>query len=52
MSEGAVDRFGGGGSLWVDPLAAFSSWTEFLWQDYAGCYYDTELRQYVYYDKE
>jgi len=52
MSEGAVAHFGGGGSLWVDPLAAFSSWTEFLWQDYAGCYYDTELRQYVYYDKE
>ena len=52
VSEDGVDGFVNGASSLVDPLAAFAAWGEYLWQDYQGCYYDPELKQYVYYDKE
>ena len=52
VSQGGVDTFGGHGSFWDDPLAQFSLWHEYLWQDYEGCYFDPDLKQYVYYDKE
>ena len=52
VSQGGVGKFGGQGSFWDDPLAQFSIWSEYLWQDYEGCYFDTDLKQYVYYDKE
>ena len=50
VSNGGVSRFGGGGSFLDDPLARFSIWSEYLWQDYAGCYFDPETKSYVYYD--
>lgn len=50
MNNKKVQSFSGGGSFWTDPLAQFCAWGEYLWQDYEGCYYDTELRTYVYYD--
>ena len=49
--QGGVGRLGAQGSN-EDPLAQFSLWSEYLWQDYEGCYFDTDLKQYVYYDKE
>lgn len=50
VSEDGVERFSGGGSFVDDPLAQFSIWAEYLWQDYEGCYFDPELGEYVYYD--
>ncbi len=52
VSNDGIDRFGGGGSFLDDPLAQFSIWTEYLWQDYEGCYFDPETKSYVYYDRE
>lgn len=52
VSEEGVESFHGGGTFVDDPLAQFSIWSEYLWQDYAGCYFDSELGEYVYYDKE
>lgn len=52
VSEDGVEHFGGGGSFIDDPLAQFSIWSEYLWQDYEGCYFDPVLKDYVYYDKE
>ena len=52
VSEEGVEHFGGGGSFVDDPLAQFSIWAEYLWQDYEGCYFDPELGEYVYYTTE
>lgn len=52
VSTDGVEHFSGGGSFLNDPLAQFSIWKEYLWQDYAGCYYDPELKQYVYDDQQ
>lgn len=51
VSKNGVSSFSGGGSFVTDPLAQFCMWGEYLWQDYQGCYYDPDLKQYVYYDK-
>ncbi len=45
-----ITSFGGGGSFIDDPLAQFSIWAEYLWQNYAGCYFDPDSKDYVYYD--
>ena len=50
VSEEGVEHFSGGGSFLDDPLAQFSIWAEYLWQDYEGCYFDPKLGEYVYYD--
>lgn len=52
VSEDGVESFHGGGSFVDDPLAQFSIWAEYLWQDYQGCYFDPETGQYIYYDAE
>lgn len=52
VSDDGVEYFIGGGSHVDDPLARFSIWSEYLWQDYAGCYFDPETGDYVYYDAE
>ena len=52
VSEEGVEHFGCGGSFVDDPLAQFSIWAEYLWQDYEGCYFDPEKGEYVYYDTE
>lgn len=52
VSNDGIEGFHGGGSFVDDPLAQFSIWSEYLWQDYAGCYYDPERKEYVYYDQE
>lgn len=50
VSNDGVEHFGGTGSFLDDPLAQFSIWAEYLWQDYESCYYDPETKQYIYYD--
>ena len=52
VTNNGVLRIKGGGSFIDDPLAQFAIWSEYLWQDYAGCYFDPETGEYVYYDAE
>ncbi len=52
VGNSGILGFGGGDSFIDDPLAQFSIWAEFLWQDYEGCYFDPALKEYVYYDSE
>lgn len=35
----------------VPELNVLSMWSEYLWQDYRGCYFDPELGEYVYYNE-
>lgn len=48
VSDDGIEYFSGGGSFLTDPLAQFSIWSEYLWQEYEGCYFDPELKEYVY----
>lgn len=52
VSENGVHGLCGADGFIKDPLAQFCIWSEWLWQDYRGCYWDFDLQQYVYYDKE
>jgi len=51
VSSQGVHNFSSTGSFLTDPLAKLGAWSEYLWQDYRGCYYDPETHSYVYYDK-
>ena len=48
VSNDGVEYFSGSGSFVTDPLAQFAIWSEYLWQDYEGCYFDPNLKEYVY----
>lgn len=48
VSNDGIEFFSGSGSFKTDPLAQFAIWSEYLWQDYEGCYYDPDLNEYVY----
>lgn len=37
------------GSFLDDPLGRLAFWSEQLWEDYSGCYFDPDTRQYIYY---
>jgi len=52
VSKNGICGLGGENGLIKDPLSQFCIWSEWLWQDYRGCYWDFDLQQYVYYDKE
>ena len=52
VSEDGIESFHGGGSFVDDPLAQFSIWAEYLWQDYEGCYFDPTTKQYIYYEHD
>lgn len=52
VSNDGVEHFNGGGSYFDDPLAQFSIWSEFLWQDYKDCYFDPEANAYIYHGSE
>lgn len=52
VSDDGVETLNSGGSFLEDPLAQFSIWSEYLWQDYEGCYFDPETKKYIYYDQE
>ncbi len=48
VSNDGVEYFSGNGSFLTDPLAQFAIWSEYLWQSYEGCYFDPDLKEYVY----
>ena len=50
VSDKGVRSLLAGGRVFGNELEQFSIWSEFLWQDYAGCYFDQESGKYVYYD--
>lgn len=50
ITDDGVRSFLCEGSFLDDPFAHFGMWSEYLWQFYEGCYYDPDLKQYVYYD--
>lgn len=37
------------GSFLDDPMGRLAFWSEQLWEDYSGCYFDPDTKQYVYY---
>lgn len=48
VTDRGVINFGGEGSLTDDPVAHFGAWSEYLWQEYEGCYFNPETNQYTY----
>ncbi len=52
VTEKGIERFSNDESFLTDPVARLAMWKEYLWQGYAGCYYDSETKQYVYNDKD
>lgn len=36
----------------LDGLDGLSAWSEKLWQEYEGCYFDQELGEYIYFETE
>ena len=51
VSDKGVTSLLAGGRLFGNPLEELSIWSEYLWQDYSGCYFDPEFGNYVYYDE-
>lgn len=51
VTDGGVTAIYAGGRIFGNALEELSIWSEYLWQDYAGCYFDPELKNYVYYDE-
>ena len=49
VGDRGVINFGNDKSFLTDSFAYFGGWSELLWQDLNGCYYDPELKGYVYY---
>ncbi len=47
ISGDNIDYMMGDGTM-TDPLDQFCHWSEYLWQDYQGCYFDLETGKYVY----
>lgn len=50
VSENGVSGFGAGKNI-MHPLERLGNWSEWLWQDYRGCYWDPETHTYIYYEK-
>lgn len=48
VTDKGIIGFGGDGSFIDNPVAHFGAWSEFLWQEYEGCYFDLETSQYIY----
>ena len=48
VTDRGIVGFYGHGSFIDDPVAHFGEWSEFLWQEYEGCYFDSETKQYIY----
>ena len=49
ITNDGIKSFFGAGSFINDPVAHFGAWSEYLWEEYEGCYFDTETKKYVYY---
>ena len=48
VTDRGIIGFAGDGSFIDDPVAHLGAWSEFLWQEYEGCYFDSETKQYIY----
>lgn len=48
VGDNGVKNFGVPGDFTEDPAAHFSIWSELLWQEYKGCYWNPEAGQYIY----
>lgn len=48
VTDKGVINMGGEGSYIDDPIEHFAAWSEYLWQEYEGCYFDVETKQYIY----
>ena len=50
VADQGIIRFSNHGSFIYEPVAHFGQWSEYLWEEYEGCYFDPETKQYIYYD--
>lgn len=48
VTDKGITSILGYGSFIDDPVAHFGAWSEYLWQEYEGCYFDPETKQYMY----
>ena len=48
VTDRGVTNFIGSGSFIDEPVAHLGMWSEYLWQEYEGCYFDPETKQYIY----
>lgn len=48
VTNKGIKSIWGDGSFIDDPVAHFAAWSEYLWQEYEGCYFDPETKEYVY----
>lgn len=48
VSDKGVISFNGNGRFLDDPVSHFGAWSEFLWEEYEGCYFDPVTHQYIY----
>lgn len=51
VTDDGVFSFLAGGRIYGNPLEELSIWSEYLWQDYRGCYFDPELGEYIYFNE-
>lgn len=51
VTNDGIREFNCWDSFGDNSLTRLGMWSEYLWQDYEGCYYDTETGEYVYYDE-
>ena len=49
ISDNGVSNFSTSYSFWDEPISHLGAWSEWLWQDLNGCYFDFEAKEYVYY---
>lgn len=49
ISDDGVLHFGTSYSFRDEPISHLGAWSEWLWQDLKGCYFDFEAKEYVYY---
>ena len=50
VSNHGIHSFGSAGNFLTDPLAKLGAWSEYLWPDYQGCYFDPASCSYRYYE--
>lgn len=48
VTNKGIISMNGEGSFIDDPIAHFGAWSEYLWQEYENCYFDSETQQYIY----
>lgn len=49
ITNDGIEYLSNSASFINDPVAHFCAWSEYLWEEYEGCYFDTETKKYIYY---